>query len=285
MPRPDQASLRSLRRLQALVRKPAAGGPNLMTRRLSSGKFVAFTRDVADAVDSGASQLVSDLCFEHLTDPKSELWRFVEACWSDRRANHVGAFVTEHAMEPEVTACRVAVDHLRVESPQEVLGARILPFNRELVTDEEWPPTGRGTGSFVEVQVEGTNRRLMAERARLEVERLLRVMRVAIQDQNRATPVQLRFQCGDLHIFGNGDKVWMAPGKGASSLTLREGDIAAVHEHPVASLRRAPSNDVEHKADVALRWMERASFVDEPLVGLLYLFLLLKRCLATRRNG
>jgi hypothetical protein len=46
-----------------------------------------------------------------------------------------------------------------------------------------------------------------------------------------------------------------------------------------------PTTDVEKKADLALRWMERARFAGEPLIALLYLFFALEALLGDKSEG
>jgi len=61
--------------------------------------------------------------------------------------------------------------------------------------------------------------------------------------------------------------------------------IEAVRGHATASLASEPINDVERKADVALGWIERAIFTDDPLVALLYRFFALEALLGDKSSG
>ncbi|WP_155547911.1 hypothetical protein [Amycolatopsis camponoti] len=53
----------------------------------------------------------------------------------------------------------------------------------------------------------------------------------------------------------------------------------------MASLCGKPSRDIEKKADVALRWIERAAFSTDPLISLLYQFFALEALLGDVSQG
>jgi len=53
----------------------------------------------------------------------------------------------------------------------------------------------------------------------------------------------------------------------------------------MSALALNPATDVEKKADLALRWMERAWLAGEPLVGLLFLFFALEALLGDKSEG
>ncbi|WP_191247093.1 hypothetical protein [Amycolatopsis deserti] len=262
----------------------------MLRKRLPAGidadnKMLAYTQREVEAVKATSSQVSSDLCFEHLTNPESVVWDFAAECWADRHTDHVKRFVNAHAIEPRTSVCRVSIDHLSVEEPLDFMGIRLAPLDVDLASEDEWPTAGDAACCQAEVTVRGTNHRRMAERARRQVARVLRAIRVVIEDERSATALQLRFQLGRLAVPEEGVRVWTPPSGDAGTLTLRGEDLDVLQNHPVAQLSREPSDDIERKADVALRWIERSTLATEPLVSLLYLFFALEALLGDRSEG
>jgi hypothetical protein len=286
---PAKTTLRALRRLQALVRKPPDGAPHGKQMRVPPGlstevRWLQFSTLEVDAVGVAVELVASDLCFEHLDHIADKLWHFAALCAVDRRADHVKPFVEQHAKSPETVVCRVAVEHLQVKSPIDVLDVRFAPLDAELASGGGFSPS-IGAGCQAEVEVTGTSPQRMADRARDHVARLLRVARVAIKDEFSATALQLRFEVGRVVAVGPNATVTTIPEDNARPLTLSNERAEAVHSHPVASLRREPANTLEQKADVALHWLERSSLTADPLVSMLYLFFALEALLGDKSNG
>jgi hypothetical protein len=83
---------------------------------------------------------------------------------------------------------------------------------------------------------------------------------------------QLRFRLNEAHAFSNGAEGWSIRSDSAFELGLGEELVAIAVSQPVAALADKPSNDIERRADLATRWLERAGFASEPIEALLYLF-------------
>ncbi|VVJ23021.1 Uncharacterised protein [Amycolatopsis camponoti] len=196
-----------------------------MTRRIRSEprKALVYSLDAVKAVEAAAAQLEADLQFEHLEQLEDRLWDLAERCHQDRRGDHVGTFVDEHAREPESLVCRVSIDYLKVDSPVEALGVRFGPLGAELVAQDDWPSAGPAATSQATIIVTGTSRQRMSERARDQVERALHVLRFAIQDIRSATARELRFQVGSFLVFEDGGGAWTPTGEGgARSFAINE---------------------------------------------------------------
>jgi hypothetical protein len=283
----DRELLRTLKRLQNLARTRQPGALHGMTRAVPGqrGKYVSYEQSVVDAVEDAAEQLVDDLRFEHLDQPQGELWKFVDQCQVDRRADHVHGFLEAHARTPSTTMCRVEIDYLKVEQSFNIFGIRLTPVNVAPIIRREVPNLGTHSGCLAEVQVTGTNPDLMRERARSEVERALRVLRVAFLDNHSVRAVQLRFRVGAVAELDSGVGEWRAMANGPSELTVDQPMIEGLVDRPTARLAGEPTSDIELKAGVALSWIERAMFADDPLVAMLYQFFALEAILGDKSSG
>jgi hypothetical protein len=62
-------------------------------------------------------------------------------------------------------------------------------------------------------------------------------------------------------------------------------DLDKVSENPVMALPAAPRTDIERKALVAVRWLERAFLTGDELVALLYRFFALEALLGRKSEG
>jgi hypothetical protein len=114
------------------------------------------------------------------------------------------------------------------------------------------------------VPVTGTHLGKMAERARARVEHLLRVARVGLRQHNAINNRQLRFRPGVAYAFSNEASGWQTRKDVAYDLTLAPAILDAVADRPVWTMPEVPVTDIQKKADLALRWMERARFTGEP---------------------
>lgn len=261
-----------------------------MTRRLPeelTGGVVLqerFLEDEVSAAEHAMDALLGDLSLEHLAeDAKDAVWLFVAECVLQRATDHVAVFLERHAREPKAMDCYLPVEFLQVTREIEVLGVRFLPLG-----DERIPPTEGGfrlsspVASVAMVNVQGTNYRRMADRAGAVVNHTLRVLRVAFRANRGIHDGQLRFRLGASYAFDDRLRGWRAPDDAAYELTVMEKVIDAAMTEPVTKLPVVPTTDIEKKADLAVRWMERATLSGDPLVTLLYLFFALEALLGSK---
>jgi hypothetical protein len=229
--------------------------------------------DEEEAYQEALAILLADPRFEHFEESRAAeaLWRFLCSCYADRYHDQVAQFITEHAREPLEATCYLPIEHLTVETATEVTGLRLPP-----TCDEAVPPTrlrfvlDPPVGCVAAVDVTGTSYARMADRARARAEQGLRLLRIALQDRVHAR--QLRFTPTEAYAFDNRIYGWDERPEAAYSLTLDLVRVDHVRSQPVAALTLAPRNKLDRKADLAARWMERASLATEPLIRLLYLF-------------
>jgi hypothetical protein len=240
------------------------------------------------AYQEAQASVAGDLRFEYLDQRAAEkaLWRFVCRCVADRATDHVGPWVKEHAREILDRVCYLPVEHLQVESEVEIAGLRLLPG-----ASEELPRKERGfvldppVRSVIAVRVSGTNYARMAERARVVAEHGLRVLRVALRASRGVHDDQLRFGLSEAYAFDDQASGWGRRPGAPIALGIAAGDADLVGSQLVAALPPVPRNKLDRKADLAVRWIERAMLATEPLVQLLYLFFALESILGDTGEG
>jgi hypothetical protein len=257
-----------------------------MNRRLPSelsvgeAQHIGLLADEVAAIERAKEALVDDLRFEHLRSVDDDVWYFVGECWVDRGTDHVPAFIERHAREPMDLVCYSPVEFLSVSSETEALGVHLLPLD-----DPRIPETGRRfkleqpVGCVVAVDVRGTNYERMAERARAVASHTLRVLRIALREHLAIHDRQLRFRLGIAYAFADGGSGWKQREDAAYELEFGGELIDLVRSQPISTMSIEPSTDIEKKADLAMRWMERGWLAGEPLVALLYLFFALEALL------
>jgi hypothetical protein len=121
--------------------------------------------------------------------------------------------------------------------------------------------------------------------SREEAEHVLRVLRVALRESLSLLDRQLRFTLGEGYAFDDRLSGWDTRPSTAYELTLEGSLRELVRQSPVAAMPLVPRNQLERKADLALRWMERALLATDPLVQLLYLFFALEALLGDKAEG
>lgn len=295
MSRQSVTGEKALRTLQQLVRRPPPDDKTqvVMTKRLPSQLAtdetpgLALLGDEVAAMATTQAALLDDLRFEHMRNVEDAVWEFVAECWLDRRNNHVPMFIAQHEIKPFDDVCYVPVEFLTVPSETEVFGIRLLPVDDERIPTVagDWFGREKPIGSFAAVDVQGTDYRRMAERARRVASHALRVLRIALREHRSIANPQLRFRLGRAHAFAGRFTGWQEREDVAYDLTFA-GDLPAVAgSQPVSTMPAEPSTDVGRKADLALRWLERAWFANEPLIGFLYLFFALEALLGDKREG
>jgi len=261
-----------------------------MTRRLppdlatSETGFIGLLADEVEAAEKATSALRNDLRFGHLDHADDDVWRFVAECWVDRSTDHVPVFVERHAAEVRQAAtCYLPVEFLTVNSETQFPGLILLP-----ATDPRVPPASprfvleKPTGCVAAVEVDGTNYGRMAERARERAAHVLRGVRIALG--GRVHDRQLRFRLGIGYAFDERLTGWNRRDDEAYGLTLAE-DVGDLLSHPAMAVPAEPRNDVERKAALAMRWMERACLGGDELIALLYRFFALEALLGDKSEG
>jgi hypothetical protein len=256
-------------------------------RRTPEVTAIGLTAREADAFELARDALLYDPRFEHLgREVEDAVRHFVGDCYSDRATDHVREFVVQHAKEPVNLVCYVPVAFLKVAGETEVLGLHLLPVDDPRLPSEHRalslePPVG----CVAAVAARGTNYELMADRARLVVAHALRVLRVALREHQGINDRQLRFRVGDTYAFSERASGRQAPPEVAYELGLDGTLIDLAASQPISKMPLEPVTDVAKKADLALRWMERARFAGEPLVALLFLFFGLEALLGDKSEG
>jgi hypothetical protein len=96
---------------------------------------------------------------------------------------------------------------------------------------------------------------------------------------------QLRFTLGEGYAFDDRLSGWQRRADTAYELTFGGSLHDIVRQSPIAAIPLVPRNKLERKADLALRWMDRALLTTEPLVKLLYLFFALEALLGDTAEG
>ncbi len=279
-----------MRDLQRLVRRPPDGTQRaVMTRRLppdlatGEDQFIGVLADEVEAAEKATAAVHGDLRFEHLDHADDEVWRFVAECWADRSADYVPVFVERHAADVRHATCYLPVEFLTVSSETQFAGILLLP-----VTDSRVPPANpwfaleKPTGCVAAVEVDGTSYGRMAERARESATHVLRGIRIALG--GRVHDRQLRFRLGIGYAFDERLTGWKRRDDEAYGLTLAE-DVSDLLSHPAMAVPAVPRNDIERKAALAMRWMERACLTGDDLIALLYRFFALEALLGDKSEG
>lgn len=286
-----KALLTELQRLARVTTSP--DDDHAMTFRLrpdlvrSDATMLAVTQDVVDAMKRVEEALAQDLHFEHMDKSADELQDFIARAWADRKADQVQQFVAEHSREPLELVCFLPIEYLKIEAPTLLLGLRLLPVTDPSIpaTIAPWFDLGQPIGSVAAIPVTGTNFGKMAERAQALLAHALRVARVGLRDLNAINGRQLRFRPGIAYAFSNNLSGWRSRSDVAYELELGPSSLDSIKNRPVWTMPATPVTDIEKKADLALRWMERARFAGEPLIALLYLFFALEALLGEKSEG
>jgi hypothetical protein len=285
---------RALKKLQALVRQPRSGGPTARSGRvpddIASADFrrLYLEPDAGQAYQETHAAVLGDLRLEYLDQDTADkaLWRFACQCSADRATDHVTLFIKKHARDVLDVVCYLPVRHLNVETETNTAGLRLLP------TASDQVPQFRGglvlarpVGCVAAVRVSGTSYERMAERARAAAEHGLRVLRVALRAERGIHDDQLRFGLGEAYAFDDQLSGWTRRPGSAVPLTLVGSGGELAGSQAVTVLSAVPGNKLERKADLAVRWMERAMLATGPLDRLLYLFFALEALLGDKGEG
>lgn len=252
-------------------------------------QYLGLTADEEAAADQAAQALLADLRFEHVHDVGDVVWDFLCKCWVDKATDHVPAFLQSHACEVADHVCYIPVEFLSVTEEIEVLGIRLLRVDdARIPAPGPWFNLDKPVGSVAAIDATGTSHERMAERARVQATHVLRLLRVALREHPAIHDRQLRFQLAIGHSFETGQQSgWTHRDDVAYELDLGGGGdlLGLVATQPIATMPLGPSTDVDKKADLALRWMERAWLSGDPLTALLFLFFALEALLGDKSEG
>jgi hypothetical protein len=274
-----------LRRLQGALRAPrpefgskeAVERMRLINPVTGENTLVAFRRDEWNRAVDARESLENDLRFEYLHKPGVQIEEFVTDCIFKNKETNVGAFVAAHAREPQTRICYLPIESLKVAEPLEVLGVNLLPVDDPSLPSDDLLFKPRETaGSVAKVFAFGTDQSLMVGRAREEVSHALRVMRIAFRAERQLHERQLRFKLGSSYALDNGGAGAHTPLDTAWGLDVIPylADLAATQL--IASAHAKPLTNIDRRVDVAIRWMERATFEPDRLLGILFLFFALE---------
>ncbi len=282
---------RLLDELQRLVRRPPdPTAQTTLTMRIpddlatAEAETLGFQRDETDAADQLVAALRTDLRFEGLDHAEKKVQRFMAECWSDQSADHVPAFVASHAAEVKKATCYIPVEFLLVTSTVALQGVRLLATDEPAIPPTNpWFVLEKPTGCVAAVEVEGSSYARMADRARDQVNHLLRALRVAAAEYVHDR--QLRFRIGIGYAFDARFSGWNRRDDEAYELELTQGEAEKLLSHPAMSISAPPRTDVEAKAALAMEWMERACLTGDSLVAMLYRCFALEALLGDKSEG
>lgn len=139
------------------------------------------------------------------------------------------------------------------------------------------------TGCVAAVPVSGSHHGKMAERAKDQARHVLRGLRIALGGQ--VDEQQLRFRLGTGYAFDKRLTGWERRKDEAYDVELPEDVLTDLLSNPVMAVPAEPGNDVERKATLAMKWMERACMTGDELVALLYRFFALEALLGDKSEG
>lgn len=286
---------RALRNLEALLQheqSPTDAEQHGRTGKIpddladEQNRTLLLNVDEEAAREEAVAALEADLRFEYMKDGDVRVWRFACICVLGHQQDPVATFMAENARKPEERTCYLPIEFLTIDHPVEIMGIRLLPRSHE-----EVPPSAvrfnldPPVGSVVPIQVKGTNLERMKERALRIANRALRIMRVALRAHRSVPDMQLRFRVGEGYSFGDRRVGWKLRPDAEVSLNLDDELVKHVQAQPVARLAEAPRNDLQRRADRALRWIEDAALSIDLVEELLFLFFALEALLGRKDEG
>lgn len=275
--------------LQMLVRQQQPDGDEtVLTRAVPADlvredtKVLLLYADEVLALARAEKLVRGDLRFEHLGDKVHDcLWRFVCECHLKPGRDHEAMFIKQHTRPLQQLTCFLPVEFLAVESSVTVLGLTLLPPADKRVPTVQLT-LDRPVAAVAAVEVEGTNLRLMAERARYEAQSRLRLLRVSLCSWLGSRPDLLRFRLSNDYAFDERLGGWSRDDAAAYKLRLDADLIERAQKQPISRLASAAVTDIERKALLAAHWLERATVTAEPLVSVLFLFFALEALLGDK---
>lgn len=267
--------------------EPPAGTRTLAPSGPSSPASYTYFSDEAVAVENAAALLARDLRFEHLEDHEKAVWDLADKAIAEPDVDHVDGFLAANAMPLLTTTCYLTVEYLKLTGEINIDSVRLVPLGEDEIPDPQaWFILDPPVSCVAAVEVTGTDRRRMAERARDEVRRALRKLRLGLRGLNMYNERQLRFRLGPSYAFSSGGNGWSRPGESIFETPLSAEILERLRTEELFALPQVPETDVEKRADLAASWVDRSLLVtDSPLVALLYLFFALEALLGQKSEG
>jgi hypothetical protein len=287
---------KALAELQRLIRRPPPKDPprTVMTWNVPEDlqredlRSIGLFPDERRALERVRALIAQDLRFEYLKEREVDqaTWRFVYDAHVQGDGDLIPKFVAEHSREPKQRTCFFPIELLSIKKEVALFGVRLLPPNAAEPPNTLFGPDPRATmAGVVAVECTGTNYDNMSKRARVRAERALRLLRATMREHRFLPDFQLRFLLGDAMWFDDEAAGWTRdPGEG-SELELDEELLRTATSQELAKLPEVPTNDVERRVDLALRWFERAQLAVDPMIELLYLFFALESILGDKSEG
>jgi hypothetical protein len=241
-----------------------------------------------DALEHLKETLAKDERFEHMEERAVDdaTWRFVCLASLRRGESHVDQFIAEHEQEPRQLTCYFPVELLKVPEETEVHGVTFIPAASAVVPEKLWAPDPRPTmDSVVAVGCRGTSYESMRLRAREVAEHALRLLRAGLREHRSIHDRQLLFRLGVSYWFSDSASGWQSRDDAGLGFELNEAMLAVATSPTIATLPAAGRNDVERRANRALRWFEQAQLAMDPLMELLFLFFALEAILGNKAEG
>ena len=123
-------------------------------------------------------------------------------------------------------------------------------------------------------------------RARETAGHSLRKLRTVLQGTNLSLhPVQLRFRLGRAFAFSNDLHGWKNDSEIAYDIELTDATLLRANEQTASTMVEHPVKDIDKRADIALRWIERALLTGDSVISLLFLFFALEALLGDSAEG
>lgn len=294
--KPPQTVERGLAELVRLIRRPPPTEPQRpamtgnMPADLQTDEFQALLllSDERRALEMARSLLSEDLRFEHLDSHALDAatWRFVCLAHVQPKGDLVASFVTEHAREPMDRTCFFPIELLTVTEETELYGVRLMPPDAVELPAMVLGPDSRPTiTSVIAIESRGTNYSHMTRRARVVAERALRLLRATLREDQFVPDEQLRFRLGHVMWFDDKASGWAAPPEEGWGLELDDRLLRHATSQEISRLPQVPTNDVERRAELALKWFDRAQLEVDPMIKLLFLFSALETILGDKSEG
>lgn len=237
---------------------------------LGSMESIELTQPEEDGRVNLALAMRTDLRFEHLDDKK-----IAEATWNvafDRYFGHPGGdesgFLAAYERQPQARTCNFWVLDLWVPAKIEALGVTISPAGlAEPEVDTSDPP-----GSVISIPVVGTDPSKMRDRAQSHAEEALKRMRIVLDKEQWVTRQELLFSLSHNHWFSDGGGGWRTPPDAAFGMHLDESQVSRLLADDLVALPIDvdPSHKVQQQINIAIGWLDRATFATDPMIATLY---------------